>query len=55
MKCIAYEKLCEATAEEMDSEEYGLILCSLKIYLEGNNKTVKSSTFLGNTDWINKV
>ena len=28
---------------------------SLKIYLEGNNETVKASTLLGNIEWIKKI
>ena len=55
MKCTADENMREATAEELDSEEDDLILFSLKIHLEGNNKTVKAYTLLVNTYWIKKV
>ena len=55
MKCIADEKLREATAGEFDSKEDEPILFYLEIHLEGNNETVKASTLLGNTDWMKKV
>ena len=50
MKCIVDENLREATDEELYSEEDYLILFYLKMNLEVNNKTVKASTLLGNTD-----
>ena len=55
MKCIADENLREATAEELYSEEYYLILFSLKIHLEGNNEIMKASNLFRNKDCIKKV
>ena len=54
MRFIADEKLHEATAEELDSEEDDLTLFYLKMHLEVNNETVKASNLLGHKDWINK-
>ena len=55
MNCIANEQLCEAIAEVLYKEEDDVILFSIKMHVEGNNKTVKASTLSGNTHWINEL
>ena len=45
MKCIIDENFREEIAEELDSEEDNLIIFSIKIHSEDNNKTVKVFTF----------